>query len=444
MANRLTGLFMASMLSTTAVVPALAQQQAQEAQQGAEACTQLNQVVQENDQFQQAWLDEAEAAAQGNDQQLCAQYVAQAEQTLSQGDDAERIEGRIVVTQEPPSVAVEQPAPEVNVTQPQPRVSVAQPQPEIIVRQVPPTIRIEMPEPVVTIDQPQPEIIVRMPDPQVSVDTPEPQIKVNQAQPRVSVQQGEPEVAVAVEDTPEQEGQQQADVQVQQGTPQVRLQQQDEQAQVDLQQAQPRVTYEAAEPQIEFSGGGEPRVEFTESGEPNVSFVGEDGAPQQQAEQEQAGQQQAAQQEQGQQQAGNQAAGQPATQQQARPPQAERQAEVGDDAWRGGRQAMTPPQVQLQGYQRAEPSTSSVDNLMSANVFGAGDTNIGNVQDVIASQGGEVEYIVLDIGGFLGLGAHTIALGMDEVSVLHNGGNDLRVYVDATREQLEQMPEYQG
>lgn len=52
--------------------------------------------------------------------------------------------------------------------------------------------------------------------------------------------------------------------------------------------------------------------------------------------------------------------------------------------------------------------------------------------------------MVLDIGGFLGLGAHTIALGMDEVSVLHDGGNDLRIHVDATREQLEQMPEYQG
>ncbi|WP_090747886.1 PRC-barrel domain-containing protein [Paracoccus tibetensis] len=374
--------------------------------------------MQDNQQFQQAWLDEAAKAAQSDDPQLCAQYVAQAEQTTAQGDEVERIEGRIVVTQEPPTVAVEQPAPEVNVTQPEPRVSVA---------------------------QPQPEIIVRMPDPQVSVETPDPQIEVNQAQPRVSVQQGEPQVDVAVEDTPDQEGQQQADVQVQQGTPQVRLQQQQgEQAQVDVQQAQPRVTYEAAEPNIEFSGGGEPQVQFTESGEPNVSFVGQDGA-QQQAGQEQAGQEQQAQQQAAQQQQpAAQAAGQQPAQQQARPPQAQRQAGAGDDAWRGGRQAMTAPQVQLQGYEQAEPSSLSIDNLMSANVYGAGDNNIGNVQDVVASQGGEVEYIVLDIGGFLGLGAHTIALGMDEVSVLHRGGNDIRVHVDATREQLEQMPEYQG
>ncbi len=440
MTPRLTGLFMASMLSTTAVVPAVAQQ----AQQDGQACRQLTQVVQENDQFQQTWLDEATRAAESDDPRLCARYVAQAEQTMAQGNEAERIEGRIVVTQEPPTIAVEQPAPEVSVNQPEPRVSVAQPQPEIVVRQAPPTIRIEMPEPVVTIDQPQPEIIVRMPDPQVSVDTPEPQIEVDQAQPRVSVQQGEPEVDVALEDTPEQQGQQRADVQVQQATPQVRLQEQDRQAQIDLQQAEPRVTYEAAEPRIEFSGGGEPQVQFTESGEPNVSFVGQDGAQQQAAQQQgqqQAGAQAAGQQEQ---QAGTQANEQQAPQQQARPPQAQRHAGAGDDAWSGGRQAMTPPEVRLQGYQRAEPSLLSVENLTNADVYGAGDNNIGNVQDVIASQGGEVEYVVLDIGGFLGLGAHTIALGMDEVSVLHDGGNDLRIHVDATREQLEQMPEYQG
>ena len=98
MTNRLTGLFMASMLSTTAVLPAMAQQQDQQAQQDAQSCEQLAQVVQENEQFQQAWLDEAEAAAQSDDPQLCAQYVAQAEQTLDQGDEAERIEGRIVVS----------------------------------------------------------------------------------------------------------------------------------------------------------------------------------------------------------------------------------------------------------------------------------------------------------------------------------------------------------
>lgn len=51
--------------------------------------------------------------------------------------------------------------------------------------------------------------------------------------------------------------------------PEVRLQQQPQQdgwAQVDVQQTQPRVTYEAAESRIEFSGGNQPQVRFGQYG----------------------------------------------------------------------------------------------------------------------------------------------------------------------------------
>lgn len=183
------------------------------------------------------------------------------------------------------------------------------------------------------------------------------------------------------------------------------------------------MTYEAAEPQSQFSGGCEPRVQLTESGEPEITFAG-------QKQQRQAQDQQQAQ--------GQQPGQQPVGQQQAEASQA-----AADD-WRGGRQAMPALQVRLQGYERAEPTALSLDDLMGAEVYGAGDNNIGTVQDVVASQQGQVEYVVLDVGGVLEMGAHQVALGMDEVSVMHDGGDDLRVYVGATREQLEQMPEYQG
>lgn len=444
MKARFTGLFIASLLCTTAAVPAVAQQagapqagQTPDAE-NAEACQQLDRIVVENNErFQQEWLDEARTVAERDEAQSCAPYVQQAENALAQGEDAETVEGRIVVNQPPPSVNVEQPAPQVNVTQADPRVSVTQPQPEIIVRQVQPTIRIEMPQPVVTVDQPQPEIIVRMPDPQVDVQTSEPRIEVNQADPRVSVEQQEPQIDVAVNDTPDEGGEQQADIQVQQGTPQVRLQQQEGEPQVNLEQTQPRVTYEAAEPKIEFSGGEEPQVRFTESGEPNVTFADENGEAQQQQAAAQAGQQ-----EQNGDRPPQQANRQAAAQQQA----GQEQAQAANADWRGGRQPLTPPAtVEVPGYQPADPSMVSADTLMGADVYSENDNSIGSVEDVVLSPQGEVEYFVLDVGGFLGIGAHTVALGMDEVTVLQNEqGNELRVHVDATREQLEQAPEYRG
>ncbi|MGZ3215135.1 PRC-barrel domain-containing protein [Paracoccus sp. T5] len=417
MKRHLTGLFAASLLSTTAVT-AIAQQTDAPAADAdmAEACQQLDQIVADNsDRFQQVWLDEAGAVAERGEDMDCAPYVRQAQAVEAQGADAQQIEGRIVVSQPPPNVNVQQPAPEVNVSQPEPTVSVTQPQPEIIVRQAPPTIRIEMPDPVVTVDQPQPEIIVRMPDPQVNVQTAEPQIEVNQAEPTVSVEQGEPQVDLAVQDTPE--GEQEAQIQVDQQTPQVRLQQNQSDPQVNVEQAQPKVTYESAEPKVEFSGSSEPQVQYTESGEANVSFV-EGGAEGEAQVQQQEGEQ-------------------------PMPVEGEAQATAQTD-WRGERQPLTPPQIEREGYQPADPSTISVDTLMGADVYSETDENIGSVEDVMLSNDGQVEFFVMDVGGFLGIGSHTVALGLDEVTVMQAEGDELRVFVSATREQLEQAPEYEG
>lgn len=416
MKRHLTGLFAASLLSTTAVT-AIAQQPDATTSDAdmAEACQQLDQIVADNsDRFQQVWLDEAGTVAERGEDRDCAPYVRQAEAVEAQGDDAQQIEGRIVVSQPPPNVNVQQPAPEVNVSQPEPTVSVTQPQPQIIVRQAPPTIRIEMPDPVVTVDQPQPEIIVRMPDPQVDVQTAQPQVEVSQAEPTVSVEQGDPTVDLAVEDTPETD--QEAQVQVDQQAAQVRLQQNQSDPQVNVDQTQPQVTYESAEPRVEFSGSSQPQVQYTESGEPNVSFVegGETTDPQQQASEQQ-----------------------PATQ------ETEAQATAQSD-WRGGREPMSPPMIEREGYQPADAAMLSVETLMGADVYSENDENIGSVEDVMVSESGQVEYFIMDVGGFLGIGTHTVALGLDEVSVMQAEGDELRVFVSATREQLEQAPEYEG
>nr|WP_111300022.1 PRC-barrel domain-containing protein [Paracoccus saliphilus] len=410
MKRHLTGLFAASLLSTTAVT-ALAQDTAAPGADNTEACQQLDRIVAENsERFQQVWLDEASAVAERGEAMDCAPYVQQAEAVEAQGDDVQQIEGRIVVSQPPPNVNVQQPAPEVNVSQPEPTVSVTQPQPEIIVRQAPPTIRIEMPDPVVTVDQPQPEIIVRMPDPEVSVQTAEPQIEVTQAQPTVTVDQGEAQVDLAVQDTPE--GDQEAQIEIDQATPQVRLQQNQSEPQVNVEQVQPRVTYESAEPQVEFSGSSQPQVQYTESGEPNVSFVEGGGEAEPQAEQ-------------------------PELQ------ETDVQATAMAD-WRGERQPLTPPQIEREGYQPADPNTISVETLMGADVYSEADENIGSVEDVMVSNDGQIEFFVMDVGGFLGIGSHTVALGLDEVTVMRAEGDELRVFVSATREQLEQAPEYEG
>lgn len=59
-----------------------------------------------------------------------------------------------------------------------------------------------------------------------------------------------------------------------------------------------------------------------------------------------------------------------------------------------------------------------------------------------AGQAGEISHAVLDIGGFLGLGEHQIALPVSDLQIFRSDTDDLRVYVAWTREQLGELPTY--
>ena len=118
--------------------------------------------------------------------------------------------------------------------------------------------------------------------------------------------------------------------------------------------------------------------------------------------------------------------------------------DAGQEQWRQGREMFTAPDFQREGYSRAEATSFSVDQLLSANVYDVNDDNVGNVQDVMAGSNDQLEYVVIDVGGFLGIGAHTVAIGLDEVTILHDGNDSLRLYVDVNEDVLRNMPEYRG
>ncbi|QIE46811.1 PRC-barrel domain containing protein [Pseudohalocynthiibacter aestuariivivens] len=70
--------------------------------------------------------------------------------------------------------------------------------------------------------------------------------------------------------------------------------------------------------------------------------------------------------------------------------------------------------------------------------------DIGEINDLIISQDGEVDAVILGIGGFLGIGERDVAIQMDAIRVLNETGDsgDRFLVVNATKEQLETVPEY--
>jgi hypothetical protein len=106
---------------------------------------------------------------------------------------------------------------------------------------------------------------------------------------------------------------------------------------------------------------------------------------------------------------------------------------------------MTRPAFTREGYQDVDYAALTAEDLQGAPIYDANDDNIGDVSELILSDGGQIDQVVVDVGGFLGIGVHSVALDFDELQILRNAdGTDLRVYLDQTRETLEQRPAYEG
>lgn len=84
----------------------------------------------------------------------------------------------------------------------------------------------------------------------------------------------------------------------------------------------------------------------------------------------------------------------------------------------------------------------SADQLMGTAVYGANDEHVGEIGDVILAQDGSVDAIIVDVGGFLGIGEKHVAIGMDKLAFMRDGNDELHLYTDFTQEQLEAQPSY--
>ncbi|WP_050524341.1 PRC-barrel domain-containing protein [Pseudorhodobacter wandonensis] len=104
--------------------------------------------------------------------------------------------------------------------------------------------------------------------------------------------------------------------------------------------------------------------------------------------------------------------------------------------------SMTSPR---EGYAAVEVTDITSEALTGATVYDATDADIGEISNLVLTTDGKIEGVIVDVGGFLGMGEKPVKVDMAELQVLRrNDGGDLRVFVPMTKENLEAMPTYKN
>jgi hypothetical protein len=97
------------------------------------------------------------------------------------------------------------------------------------------------------------------------------------------------------------------------------------------------------------------------------------------------------------------------------------------------------------GYGLAEACDLTTADVEDATVYGRNDETIGSISSLHVGVDGKLTEAVVDVGGFLGMGAHPVVLPFSQLSVLREtDGSDVRVHLDTTKELLKAMPRYDG
>lgn len=92
--------------------------------------------------------------------------------------------------------------------------------------------------------------------------------------------------------------------------------------------------------------------------------------------------------------------------------------------------------------QQAQPDQIRSEELTGTAVYGTDDQKIGEIGDVVLTPEGDVDALIVDVGGFLGVGEKEVAIGMDNLAFMTDEDGDYYLFTDFTKEELEKQPAY--
>ena len=102
--------------------------------------------------------------------------------------------------------------------------------------------------------------------------------------------------------------------------------------------------------------------------------------------------------------------------------------------------AAQPPNHHAAGQSQGtiQPDQMLASKMIGSRVYDLQNRNIGNVRDLIVDRDGTIDFVIVDVGTFLGTGGKRVPVKLSDFKTDNN-----RLTLDRTKEQLQAMASYQ-
>jgi hypothetical protein len=91
-------------------------------------------------------------------------------------------------------------------------------------------------------------------------------------------------------------------------------------------------------------------------------------------------------------------------------------------------------------HKRLDAAELNAANLQGAVVYDSNDVKVGGISHM-HGQGADT-HVVVDVGGFLGIGAKPVSLKLAQLDVMRDDHDKVHAVTTATRDQIESLPEH--
>lgn len=107
----------------------------------------------------------------------------------------------------------------------------------------------------------------------------------------------------------------------------------------------------------------------------------------------------------------------------------------------GATQSMSAAQLIVPADRLNGVQLMSANDFIGKTVYDQSGNNIGDVNDLIMSNDGQIQAVILGVGGFLGIGEKDVAVNTEAIQIVQDGDSK-RLVVQATKEALNAAPSY--